>query len=168
MTTDELRAAAEELTRLHQRFAPLFGRPEAQEHSRVYLKGLLMSQEGKNAEAIALCFGEQERDRKEVLAMQRFLTVSPWEAGKLQREIQAVFAERLVPSTSQWSIGTVGIIDESAFVKRGTESVGVARQWCGRLGKTEKKPSGRVPGRRHTLRHCLAGPPTLSAGPVGP
>ena len=137
MTTDELRAAAEELTGLHQRFASLFGRPEAQEHSRVYLNGLLMSEEGKSAEPMALCFGEHDRDRKEVLATQRFLTVSPWEASEVQREIQAVFAERLVPSTSQWSIGTVGVIDESAFVKRGTESVGVKRQWCGRLGKTE-------------------------------
>lgn len=137
MTTDELRAAAKELTGLHQRFAPLFGRPEAQDHSRVYLNGLLMSEEGKSAEPIALCFGEDERDRKEVLATQRFLTVSPWEASKVQREIQSVFAERLVPSTSQWSMGTVGVIDESAFVKSGTESVGVKRQWCGRLGKKE-------------------------------
>ena len=133
MTTDELRAAARELTGLHRRFAPLFGRPEAQEHSRVYLNGLLMSEEGKSAEPIALCFGEEERDRKEVLATQRFLTVSPWEGSKVQREIQAVFVERLAPSISQWPIGTVGVIDESAFVKRGTKSVGVKRQWCGRL-----------------------------------
>jgi SRSO17 transposase len=137
MTTDELRAAAKELTRLHQRFAPLFGRPEAQEHSRVYLNGLLMSDKGKSAEPIALYFVEDEGDRKQVLAMQRFLTISPWEGSEVQREIQAVFAERLVPSTSQWCLGTVGVIDESGFVKRGTESVGVKRQWCGRLGKKE-------------------------------
>ena len=137
MTTDELRAAARELTGLHRRFAPLFGRPEAQEHSRVYLNGLLMSDKGKSVEPIALYFEDDERDRKEVLAMQRFLTVSPWEGRDVQREIQAVFAERLVPSTSQWGLGTVGVIDESGFVKRGTESVGVKRQWCGRLGKKE-------------------------------
>lgn len=137
MTTDELRAAARELTGLHQRFAPLFGRPEAQEHSRVYLSGLLMSDQGKSAEPIALYFEEDEGNRKEVLAMQRFLTVSPWQEREVQREIQAVFAERLVPSTSRWCLGTVGVIDESAFPKRGTESVGVKRQWCGRLGKKE-------------------------------
>ena len=102
MTTDELRAAAKELTRVHQRFAPLFGRPEAQEHSRVYLSGLLMSDKGKSAEPIALYFEEDEGDRKEVLAMQRFLTVSPWQEREVQREIQAVFAERLAPSTSRW------------------------------------------------------------------
>src|SRR5208283_2080280 len=38
------------------------------------------------------------------------------------------------PSAAQSSIGTVGVIDESGFVKAGKESVGVARQWCGRLG----------------------------------
>lgn len=53
------------------------------------------------------------------------------------QEIQAVFTEELVPTTAQWPLGTVGVIDESGFEKAGTESVGVARQWCGRLGKTE-------------------------------
>lgn len=69
--------------------------------------------------------------------MQEFLTDSPWEASDVFQEIQAVFAEELVPTTAQWSLGTVGVIDESGFEKAGTESVGVARQWCGRLGKTE-------------------------------
>ena len=51
-------------------------------------------------------------------------------------EIQAVFAEELMPSSAKNSIGTVGVIDESGFVKAGKESVGVAHQWCGRLGKS--------------------------------
>ena len=42
-----------------------------------------------------------------------------------------------MPTVKQWSLGTVGVIDESGFVKAGTESVGVAPQWCGRLGKTQ-------------------------------
>jgi SRSO17 transposase len=75
--------------------------------------------------------------QKEVVAMQEFLTRSPWEAGDVFEEIQAVFAEELVPSTTTWSLGVVGVIDESGFEKAGTESVGVARQWCGRLGTTE-------------------------------
>jgi len=47
-----------------------------------------------------------------------------------------VFAEELAPSCSSWSLGTVGVIDESGFAKQGTESVGVAHQYCGRHGKT--------------------------------
>ena len=141
MTRDDVRAAARRVVRWHRRFVDLFGRKEAQQHSEVYIRGLLSNQRRKNAEAIALRFAKTADGsppaEKEVVALQGFITASPWESGELMREIQAVFAEEMVPSCSQWSIGTVGVIDESGFVKRGTESVGVAHQYCGRLGKTE-------------------------------
>ena len=72
-----------------------------------------------------------------MVALQDFLTCSPWDCGEVQRKVQEVFAEELVPTTSQWPLGTVGVVDESAFVKSGSESCGVKRQWCGRLGKKE-------------------------------
>jgi SRSO17 transposase len=141
MTRDEVRAAAKRVTQWHERLAGLFGRREAQEHSLVYLKGLMSDQKRKSVEPIALRFARGRNGaratQKEVVAMQGFITVSPWEAGDVFREIQAVFAEELAPTTKRWSIGTVGVIDESGFVKAGTESVGVASQWCGRLGKTQ-------------------------------
>jgi SRSO17 transposase len=140
MTRDEVRVAARRTVEWHQRFAGLFGRKEAQGHSLVYLKGLLSNLERKSVEPIALQFSRRPdgggATQNEVVALQGFVTASPWEAGDVFAEIQAVFAEELVPSVSQWSIGTVGVIDESGFVKAGTESVGVANQWCGRLGKT--------------------------------
>jgi SRSO17 transposase len=128
------------LTTLHRRFAPLFGRREAQAQSLVYLNGLLLSHEGKSAEPMALVFGEPDDDgigQNQVLGLQRFLSKSPWEYQGIQAEIQAVFAERLVPSTATWSIGTVGVFDGSGFPKKGVESVGVQRQYCGRLGKQD-------------------------------
>jgi SRSO17 transposase len=140
MTTIELRAAAGELVYLHQRFAPLFGRKEPQAQSLIYLHGLLLAPGRKSAEPMALVFGEPEDDgisQNQVLALQRFLTYSPWDSHRIHREIQAVFAEELVPSTAEWPIGTVGVIDESGFVKQGTHSVGVQRQYCGRVGKKE-------------------------------
>jgi SRSO17 transposase len=140
MTTDEIRAAASALTSLHQRFAPLFGRVEAQAQSLVYLNGLLLSRERKSAEPMALIFGEPDKDgigQNQVLGLQRFLSHSPWDYQGVQREIQSVFAERLMPSTSTWPIGTVGVFDSSGFPKKGTESVGVQRQYCGRLGKQD-------------------------------
>jgi SRSO17 transposase len=132
MTPDEVRAAAAELHHLHQRFAPLFGSVPAQQHALTYLRGLLLQEGRKNAEAIALTFGDGQ-----VRALQEFLAGSPWDHRPVQREIQAVFAEDLVPSTTQWTIGTVGVLDESGHPKKGTHSVGVARQWCGRLGKKD-------------------------------
>jgi SRSO17 transposase len=142
MDTIELRAAAARLLNLHERFAPCFGRRECQEHSLGYLRGLLLAGGRKSVEPMALLFGgpsdEQPTiDQNIALAWQRFLTVSPWEARNVQQELQAVFNEEFVPTASQSPIGTVGVIDGSGFVKRGTESVGVQRQWCGRLGKKE-------------------------------
>ncbi len=142
MDTIELRAAAARLQKLHGRFAPCFGRRECQEHSLGYLRGLLLAEGRKSVEPMALVFGGPSPDQPEIrqrvaLAWQRFLTVSPWEAQAVQREIQAVFNEEFVPTAAGWPIGTVGVIDGSGFVKRGTQSVGVQRQWCGRLGKKE-------------------------------
>lgn len=143
MTTDELRAAAGQLLVLHGRFAPCFGRKEARKHSLAYLEGLLLASGRKSVEPMTLVFGDgldsdsARTDGDQVIAMQRFITASPWDAQAVQREIQAAFAEQLVPSAAGGSVGTVGIIDESAFPKKGTESVGVSRQHCGRLGKVD-------------------------------
>jgi SRSO17 transposase len=135
-----MRAAARELGRWHERFAPLFGRKEAREHSRVYVKGLLSNQPRKSIEPIALQFARSPRGdpaaQKEVVALQGFITHSPWKVTDVFSEIQAVFAEELMPTAAECAIGTVGVIDESGFEKAGTESVGVAQQWCGHLGKT--------------------------------
>lgn len=139
MTRDEVRAAARKITVLHERFAPLFGRKEAREHSLVYVKGLLSDQNRKSIEPIALQFASGSNGaaatQNEVVALQGFITHSPWNVTTVFQEIQAVFAEELIPTSAQCPIGTIGVIDESSFVKAGTESVGVARQWCGRLGK---------------------------------
>ncbi len=141
MTRDEVRATAKRVSQWHERFAGLFGRKEPRGHSLVYLKGLMSEQKRKSVEPIALHFARRPdgtaATQKEVVALQEFLTLSPWEAGNVFQEIQAVFEEELVPTTTQWALGTVGVIDESGFEKSGNESVGVARQWCGRLGKTE-------------------------------
>ncbi len=145
MTTLEVRAVAGELVHLHQRFAPLFGRKEPQSQSLIYLRGLLLASGRKSAEPMALVFGEPDDDgisQNQVLSLQRFLTSSPWDSHGVHREIQAVFAEELVPSTVEWSIGTVGVIDESGFVKQGTHSVGVQRQYCGHVGKKENCQMG--------------------------
>ncbi len=103
MTRDEVRAAARRMVDWHRRFAGLFGRKESQRHSLVYLKGLLSNLERKSVEPIALQFSRRSdggaATQNEVVALQGFVTASPWEAGDVFAEIQAVFAEELVPST---------------------------------------------------------------------
>jgi len=141
MTRDKVRAAARNVAAHFEVFRSVFGRRETQTHAEVYLKGLLSSMRRKTCEAIALRFAKTKqgtpRAEKEVVAMQSFITQGKWQAGRAMRKIQAAFAEELVPSCRRWSIGTVGVLDESGFEKSGTESVGVARQYCGRLGKVE-------------------------------
>src|ERR1700722_12172828 len=132
MTPDDVRAAAEQLVEFHDRFAPLFGKEEAQDHAYTYLKGLMCCPERKSIEPIALCTGTGQ-----VSGLQKFIAVAPWQSDDVQAEIQAAFADELVPSAAGTPIGTVGVIDESGFAKKGTKSAGVARQHNGRLGKED-------------------------------
>lgn len=131
MTTDEVRAAAEQLVDFHERFAEFFGRREAQDLAYCYLNGLMTCPERKSVEPMALDGSGQ------VSGLQKFLNRSPWDGDDLQREIQAVVADELVSSTDRWPIGTIGVVDESGFPKKGTPSAGVARQHNGRLGKQD-------------------------------
>ena len=132
MTEDEVRAAAERLMQFHERFAPLFGKEQAQDHAYTYVKGLMVCPERKSIEPIALNVGDGQ-----VSALQKFINVAPWDYGDVQAEIQAAFADELVPATTDGSIGVVGVIDESGFAKKGRHSAGVARQHNGRLGKED-------------------------------
>jgi SRSO17 transposase len=132
MTEDEVRAAAEQLVRFHERFAPLFGKEQAQDHAYTYIKGLMVCPERKSIEPIALNVGDGQ-----VSALQKFINIAPWDHGDVQAEVQAVFADELVPTAIESSIGVVGVVDESGFTKKGTHSAGVARQYNGRLGKED-------------------------------
>ena len=63
--------------------------------------------------------------------MQKFLGQSPWEYQPLLTELARQVGQELGEADA------VLVLDPSAFAKKGAESVGVARQWCGRLGKLE-------------------------------
>jgi SRSO17 transposase len=132
MTEDDVRAAAERLVQFHERFAPLFGREQAQDHAYTYVKGLMVCPERKSIEPIALNVGDGQ-----VSALQKFINVAPWDHGDVQAELQAVFADELVPTAAKSPIGVVGVVDESGFAKKGQHSAGVARQHNGRLGKED-------------------------------
>jgi SRSO17 transposase len=132
MTQDDVRAAAEQLVQFHERFAPLFGKEPAQDHAYDYLKGLMTCPERKSIEPIALNVGHGD-----VSGLQKFINIAPWQYDDVQDEIQSLFADELVPSARRSPIGVVGVLDESGFAKKGTQSVGVARQHNGRLGKED-------------------------------
>ena len=100
-------------------------RKEQVEHAHTFVQGLLSDLDHKNVESIAYRFG-QER-----LPLQWFVGVSDWDPNPLRNELVRQVAEALGDEDG------VIVFDPSGFPKSGRESVGVARQWCGRLGKTD-------------------------------
>jgi SRSO17 transposase len=97
----------------------------------------------KNVASIAYRFG-QER-----LPLQRFMGWAAWADAPLRQELTRQVAEPLGHADGVW------VFDPSALAQSGTESVGVARQWCGRLGKIDHGQVavslGYVSGEEHTL-----------------
>jgi len=132
MTPDDVRAAAEQLVDFHERFAPLFGKAQAQDHADDYLRGLMTCPERKSVEPIALLVGHGD-----VSGLQKFVGAGPWQDDEVMAEAQSLFVDELVPSAAGSPVGVVGVVDESAFAKKGTHSAGVARQHNGRLGKED-------------------------------
>ena len=108
-----------------QPFVSSLPSPESRAHSRTYLAGLLSDVERKNAESIAYRY---DLDRQ---IIQRFVGEVDWDHDPLIGELTRQVARAIGRSDA------VLVFDPSAFPKRGTASVGVQRQWCGRLGKVE-------------------------------
>jgi SRSO17 transposase len=132
VTPDDVRAAAEQLVDFHERFAPLFGKDQAQDHAYDYIKGLMVCPERKSVEPIALLVGHGD-----VKGLQKFIGAAPWAYDDVMAEAQSLFADELTPSAAGSPVGVVGVIDESCFSKKGAHSAGVARQHNGRLGKED-------------------------------
>ncbi len=115
----------------HAFFAASFGRKQWREHSRDYLQGLLVQAgERRNAENLSESVGIPAR------AMQRFLTEARWSDDAVIGRLQEYLAPRLGHSEAVW------VLDGSDFPKQGRKSVGVARQYCGRLGKVANCQAG--------------------------
>lgn len=124
-------------------FVRTFCRQEPVQHAHTYVFGLLADLERKNVESIAYRFGQ---DR---LPLQRFVGWAEWDDVPLRQELRHQVAQHLGQADG------VLVLDPSAFPKSGTDSVGVARQWCGRLGKVDNCQVavylGYVSGEGHTL-----------------
>ena len=115
----------------HAYFAPLFGRRETRDHSRHYLQALLVqSGERRNAENLSETVPASAR------VMQRFLAESPWDDDTVIGRLQEYLGPRLGHPEGVW------VLDGSDFPKQGRKSVGVARQYCGRLGKVANCQAG--------------------------
>lgn len=125
MTLKQIAGLGGKLAAFLGRFKDCFGRREARELLRVYIKGQLSNLHRKTSEAIALQFGKAPR------TLQRFLESIKWDDEKCHdRSQQIVATEHAHPEA-------IGIVDESGVAKSGDDTVGVSRQWNGNRGKVD-------------------------------
>jgi SRSO17 transposase len=126
MTQEELEQWQDDFDAFHARFADLFERSESREQARKYLRGLLTEAERKNSWQVAEAVGDRIPDR-----MQRLLYRVPWDADAARDRLQQFVMETFGDPEG------IGVVDETGFLKKGTHSVGVARQYTGTAGKRE-------------------------------
>jgi SRSO17 transposase len=119
------RGVMERLAKFVRPFAELLTQRAQRQHSRDYLAGLVSDLERKNVESIAY---RHDQDRKN---LQHFIGCAQWDHQPLMMELARQVGKELGEADG------VIVFDPSAFPKQGKQSVGVARQWCGRLGKID-------------------------------
>jgi SRSO17 transposase len=123
---DEIDRYAAEFEAFHARFARFFGRRERRETMRQYLRGLLSPVRRKNCWQMAEAVGATDPQ-----PLQRLLYSTPWEVDEVRDELQGFVVERFGQADG------IGVVDETGFLKKGSKSVGVKRQYCGTAGKIE-------------------------------
>lgn len=130
VTPEQLVPCLENLSSFLERYSHHFIRREQREHAVTYVEGLLSDLPRKTLEPIAMAHDEERRP------LQRFVGAGVFDDDGLIAELQRHVAEEIGDPAG------VLIIDPTCFEKKGTESVGVQRQWNGRLGKQDNCQKG--------------------------
>lgn len=121
-----VREWSEQLEALHQRLASYFARVEPRRRVRAYLEGLLGGAERRNGWNLAEAAGERTP-----FGMQRLVAEASWDAEAVRDDLQRYVVEHLGDPAA------VLVLDETGFLKKGTKSAGVARQYSGTAGRIE-------------------------------
>lgn len=108
------------------RIAPRFGRAEPRRRAAAYVRGLLAPVERKNGWQLAEAVGDRTPD-----GVQDFLSRAHWDADAVRNDVQAYVMQHLGDA------GAVLVLDETGFLKKGTKSAGLARQYSGTAGRIE-------------------------------
>jgi SRSO17 transposase len=132
LSQSDLACVGQELCEFTGLFRETFRRIESFELCELYLQGLLSETRRKNVEAMAL----KLKGPPEVRNLQRFVGEYKWEDDWLAQQHWKLCAQALDHEQGVWSI------DASEFAKKGNDSVGVAPQYCGALGKKANCQSG--------------------------
>ena len=123
---DDIEDLHNELTGFHDAFRDCFSRSESRDHFFKYMVGQFSELERKSIEPIALAVEDGK-----IRPMQHFVSDVIWEDKKILRNYHTMVADDLGDPSG------VLIFDETGFVKKGDESIGVSKQYCGGIGKVE-------------------------------
>lgn len=123
MKPKELKALDGRISRFLQDLLEPMGRRERRHWARMYLEGLLL--DGKRKSIEPMC---ERLVGADVQALRQFVGQSPWAVDEIGRRLALKMVDLLAEAE-------VWIIDDTSFPKAGKHSVGVARQYCGALGK---------------------------------
>ena len=123
---DEVVTWGAELDGVHARVAARFRRAEPRRRALAYLHGLLHPVERKNGWQLAEQAGDATPD-----GMQRLLATAAWDADAVRDDLRAYVVEHLGDPRG------VLVVDETGFLKKGTKSAGVQRQYSGTAGRIE-------------------------------
>ncbi|MBI3326438.1 MAG: IS701 family transposase [Nitrospinae bacterium] len=123
---EEVAAWAAGLEAIHTRIAARFTRPEPRQRALAYLKGLLGPVERKNGWQLAEHAGDTTPD-----GMQRLVATYQWEADLVRDDVRTYVLDHVGAPQA------VLVLDETGFLKKGTKSVGVQRQYSGTAGRVE-------------------------------
>jgi SRSO17 transposase len=126
VSVDEIAGWSFGLDDVMARVAHRFGRVEPRRRARGYVLGLLAPLAGKNSWTIAEAAGDATPD-----GMQRLLNCYEWDADAVRDDVAGYVAEHLGDPDG------VLIVDETGFLKKGTKSAGVQRQYSGTAGRVE-------------------------------
>jgi SRSO17 transposase len=127
----QITAWQEDLHALQDRIGPRFARPEVRARAGRVLAGVLEPLERRNGWQLAEAVGERTPD-----GVQRLLRTARWDADDARDDLRAYVVAHLGDDQA------VLVIDETGFLKKGTKSAGVARQYSGTAGRTEHCPIG--------------------------
>jgi SRSO17 transposase len=122
---------ARELDTVRARIAARFARPEPRRRALTYPRGLLGPVERKHGWQLAEEAGEATPD-----GMQRLLATAAWDADAVRDDLRAYVVEHLGDAAA------VLVVDETGFLKKGTRSAGVQRQYSGTAGRIENRQVG--------------------------
>ena len=143
-SANDVKKWRDELVSVSGRIGPRFVRPEVRQRAQVYLELLLANVPRRNGWQLAEHAGDATPKN-----IQHFLGRARWDADEVRDDLQQYVIEHLAEKDG------VLIIDETGFLKKGTKSAGVGRQYSGTAGRIENCQIGVFLAYRSSKGHAL-------------